>query len=263
MHFTKLAFIFLLFVSTISAQNEPIKQKVDTVYYRSENGFIVPCRKDTAEGFMLKKEFNPNLYLCKIVYLQSENVMAEYEAYDKKYMSTDNNVSAIFPVKNGTYQDWYISGERKVSASYLNDKLNGDFKIFYKNGNVKRSEKWNNGEWVSGECFDENGNKTEYCSYMEMAVFIGGLPGLYKYMGETIKYPPAAQAAGVEGTVYIGFVINKEGTVTDLKVVRGVNRDLDAEALRMIRAMPKWKPARFEGNLVSMRFTLPVRFKLK
>jgi len=61
MHFTKLAFIFLLFGSTISAQNEPIKQKVDTVYYRSENGFIVPCRKDTAEGFMLKKEFNPNL----------------------------------------------------------------------------------------------------------------------------------------------------------------------------------------------------------
>jgi TonB family protein len=263
MRHLKLSFIFSLFISVVHAQSEPIKQKNDTVYFEVENGFIVEGKKEKAEGFGVKSEFNKTLHLYKIWYLQSENKMAEYEVYDKKYTNTGKSVSAIIPVKNGRYEEWYISGERKVLTNYSNDKLNGDFQVFYKNGNVKRSEKWKNGEWVSGECFDENGNKTDYCSYQEMATFIGGLPALYEYIGQTLKYPISAQSAGIQGTVYMHFIIEKDGTIADVKVEKGINRDLNAEAMRIVNEMPKWKPGRFEGQLVTNEFTLPIRFKLE
>jgi len=261
-HF-KLTLFFLLFVSVVYSQSEPIKPKIDTVYFHAENGFIVDGKKEKAEGFGIKSEFNDKLHLYKIWYLQSETPMAEYEVYDKKYTNAGKTVSAIIPVKDGRYQEWYISGEKKVLSNYSNDKLNGNFQVFYMNGNIKRSEKWNNGEWISGECFDEEGNKTDYCSYQELATFIGGLPELYKYIGETLKYPVTAQMAGIQGRVYIHFLINKDGSITDVKVVKSINKDIDAEAVRIVREMPKWKPGRFEGKLVINEFTLPINFKLE
>jgi TonB family protein len=263
MQHLKLTLIFLLFVSVVYSQSEPIKAKNDTVYFHAENGFIVVGKKEKAEGFGMKSEFNDKLHLYKIWYLQSETPMAEYEVYDKKYTNAGKSVSAIIPVKDGRYQEWYISGEKKVLCNYSNDKLNGDFQVFYKNGNVKRSEKWNNGEWISGECFDENGNKTDYCSYQELASFIGGLSGLYNYIGKSLRYPIAAQRAGIQGKVVVHFFINTDGSITDVKVVKSINEDLDAEAVRIIKNMPNWKPGRFEGQLVRNEFTLPINFKLE
>jgi len=252
-----------MFTSVVHAQSGPTELKKDTLYFQDVNGFIVEGKKEKAEGFGIKTDFNDSIYLYKIWYLQSENKMAEYEVYDKKYTNTKKNVSAIIPIKNGRYEEWYISGERKVLTNYSNDKLDGDFQVFYKNGNIKRSEKWKNGEWVSGECFDENGDKIDYCSYQELATFNGGLPALYEYIGQTLKYPFSAQSAGIQGVVYIYFVIKKDGTITDVKVKNGINEDLNAEAVRIVKRMPKWKPGRFEGRLVSYEFTLPIRFKLE
>ena len=263
MQHLKTTLIFLLFVSVVYSQSEPIKAKNDTVYFQSKNGFIVVSKKEKAEGFNLKSEFNDKLHLYKIWYLKSETPMAEYEVYDKKYINAGKSVSAIIPVKDGRYEEWYISGERKVLSNYSNDKLNGDFQAFHINGNIKRSEKWKNGEWISGDCFDENGNKTDYCSYQELASFIGGLPELYKYIGETLKYPTTAQMAGIQGRVYIHFLINKDGSITDVKVVKSINKDIDADAVRIVKEMPKWKPGRFEGKLVINEFTLPINFKLE
>ena len=93
--------------------------------------------------------------------------------------------------------------------------------------------------------------------------FPGGEEALYKYLAENIKYPIMAKNNKVEGRVYITFVIEKDGTVSDAKVLRSVNEELDAEALRVINAMPKWKPGTQRGVPVRVQYNIPITFKLQ
>lgn len=93
--------------------------------------------------------------------------------------------------------------------------------------------------------------------------FPGGVEALYKYLAENIKYPEKAKNNKVEGRVYITFVIEKDGSVSDAKVLRSVNEELDAEALRVINAMPKWKPGTQRGVPVRVQYNIPIYFKLQ
>ena len=83
-----------------------------------------------------------------------------------------------------------------------------------------------------------------------------------KFLQRNVRYPAAAQQAGVQGTVEVEFVVKKDGSVSDVKVIRSVNPELDAEAVRVISAMPKWKPAEQRGTTVDARFEMPIVFRL-
>lgn len=96
-----------------------------------------------------------------------------------------------------------------------------------------------------------------------MPEFPGGTKALMKYIGENVKYPAEAKKKEIEGRVFIGFVIDKEGNVTKTKVLREVNPLLDAEALRVINSMPKWKPGTQKGKKVCVSYTIPINFALK
>ena len=93
--------------------------------------------------------------------------------------------------------------------------------------------------------------------------FPGGETALLKYIGKNIKYPRKARWKGIQGTTYINFVIDKNGNVIDVVVAHGINSLLDAEAVRVIKSMPKWKPGKQEGKNVSVKYTVPIKFKLK
>jgi TonB family protein len=90
----------------------------------------------------------------------------------------------------------------------------------------------------------------------------GGTKGLQKYLSENIKYPPEAQKKGIQGKVFVSFVIDEEGNVTDAKVAKSVDPLLDAEALRVINGMQKWTPGKQRGKAVKVAFTLPINFAL-
>jgi len=111
---------------------------------------------------------------------------------------------------------------------------------------------------------DPDANKV-FVSVEEMPSFPGGDEGLMKYMQKSVNYPSLEKENGISGTVYVYFVINKEGNVEDTKVVRGVKggSGLDKEALRVISNMPKWSVARQNGRPVKVQFTYPVKFVLK
>jgi protein TonB len=83
-----------------------------------------------------------------------------------------------------------------------------------------------------------------------------------KYLSEAINYPVIAVEIGLQGKVLCEFVVNKDGTIVDVKVVRGIDRSLDNEAMRVIKSMPAWKPGRMNGKAVRVKFTLPVNFRL-
>lgn len=102
-----------------------------------------------------------------------------------------------------------------------------------------------------------------YLVVEQMPDFPGGESELYKYLQETIKYPPLAREAGIQGTVYVKFVVNKSGKISDVVILRGIGGGCDEEAVRVVQAMPDWKPGRQNGLPVPVYFTLPVKFILK
>ena len=96
----------------------------------------------------------------------------------------------------------------------------------------------------------------------EMPEFPGGMGECMKWLGQNIKYPADAKEKGVQGRVIVQFVVEKDGTIVNAKVVRGVDPDLDAEALRVVNQSPKWKPGKQKGEAVRVKYTLPIMFRL-
>ena len=91
----------------------------------------------------------------------------------------------------------------------------------------------------------------------------GCMSGLMQYLSKNIKHPPIAQENGTQGRVIVQFVVNRDGSIVDAKVMRGVDPYLDKEALRVVGQMPKWKPGKQRGKEVRVRYTLPVLFRLQ
>ncbi len=97
-----------------------------------------------------------------------------------------------------------------------------------------------------------------------MPEFPGGQQALFKYLSDNVKYPVIAQENGIQGRVICQFVVNKDGSIVDVEVVRsGGDPSLDKEAIRVIKSMPKWKPGKQRGKPVRVKYTVPVNFKLQ
>jgi protein TonB len=96
----------------------------------------------------------------------------------------------------------------------------------------------------------------------QMPEFPGGEEELLRYLAQNIQYPKRAVDGNTEGRVLLGFVVNKEGEIDDVKVIRSIGDGCDEEAVRVIHKMPKWKPGKNNGRLVNVFYNLPVTFQL-
>ena len=96
----------------------------------------------------------------------------------------------------------------------------------------------------------------------QMPTFPGGDAAMMKYLSENVKYPALAIKAQEQGRVVVSFTVEKDGAISDVKVARSVTPSLDAEAVRVVKAMPKWTPGKQDGQLVRVRYNVPVSFKL-
>ena len=92
--------------------------------------------------------------------------------------------------------------------------------------------------------------------------FPGGLTELYKYLKLNLRYPPAAKGINLEGTVHVSFVVWKDGSISDVKILRGIGGGCDEEVIRVIESMPNWIPGNQNGKKVNAAFQMPVKFKL-
>ncbi|MGB5989246.1 MAG: M56 family metallopeptidase [Marinifilaceae bacterium] len=97
----------------------------------------------------------------------------------------------------------------------------------------------------------------------QMPTFPGGVKAMYKFLGKNTTYPAEAQKNNIKGRVFVGFVVDKDGSISNAKVLRPVNPYLDKEALRVVTSMPKWKPGVQSGNTVRVKYTVPINFSLR
>ena len=97
----------------------------------------------------------------------------------------------------------------------------------------------------------------------EMPSFPGGQGALMSYLASNIKYPVVAQENGVQGRVIVSFVVERDGSISDVRVARSVDPSLDREAQRVVKSMPRWKPGKQNGSAVRVKYTVPVVFRLQ
>jgi len=103
----------------------------------------------------------------------------------------------------------------------------------------------------------------DLAAVQEQPEFPGGMEKMYEFMNRTQKYPDMEYEAGIQGKVFVQFVVAKDGSIEEAKVLRSVSDGLDKEALRLVKSMPRWNPGKMGGKPVKCRFNLPVVFKLK
>lgn len=97
----------------------------------------------------------------------------------------------------------------------------------------------------------------------EMPEFPGGQAAMMKWLGEHVNYPTIASENNIQGRVMVSFIVERDGSVSDVKILRGVDPSLDKEAMRLVSSMPKWKPGMQTGKPVRARFNIPVTFRLR
>lgn len=97
----------------------------------------------------------------------------------------------------------------------------------------------------------------------EMPSFPGGKKAMYEFLYSNLEFPEYAKETGIEGTVYVRFVVSESGKITSIKIVRGLSEGIDKEVIRVIKKMPVWNPGKQNGHPVNVQFTLPVVFKLQ
>jgi TonB family protein len=202
------------------------------------------------------------------------------EFYDKSGNQTASN-------GNGAATRFYNNGEIKESGEYSNSLKSGKWAFYHDNGELKESgsfeaEKrigvwrgWNDdgreyytetysnpGELISGKSYDKEGVQYEYTETEIQAEAFGGMQAFYKYVGDNMVYPTDARRMGIEGRVYVQFVVDKDGGLIDVKTVKGIGYSCDMEAERVIKESVKWKPGVQRGIVVKQRMILPIIFKL-
>ncbi|WP_430812609.1 MULTISPECIES: energy transducer TonB [unclassified Carboxylicivirga] len=110
---------------------------------------------------------------------------------------------------------------------------------------------------------DEEEAEQVFIIVEDMPEFPGGTKALLRYIAREVKYPVICQENGIEGMVSVSFVINEKGEVTQVKAIRGNDLNLEKEAVRVVKGMPRWQPGKQRGRPVKVAYTVPVRFRLQ
>lgn len=157
---------------------------------------------------------------------------------------------------NGTSEKWYKNGAKEMLAIYSKGKQEGIQTRYFENGQVKRTENFKNGKFVDGKCFDENGTEIEFFPYYVKPEFPGGMKAFYDYLAKKIKSPNSSK-----GQIKIAFVVELDGTLSDFKIIEGINYDMNVEAVRVLFNSPKWISGKIDGKDARVKFDLPITVK--
>ncbi len=109
----------------------------------------------------------------------------------------------------------------------------------------------------------ESPEETIFSIVEESPEYPGGQQAMNMFISKNVVYPSVAVDAGIQGKVYVGFVVEKDGSIGEVKVVKGIGGGCDKEAIRVVRSMPKWKPGTQRGKPVRVRYILPIHFNLR
>jgi len=223
----------------------------------------------------IKKTSKADLEKKKTVFFEIGLIVAlmvvfaafEYKSYDKVTINlmqrtADNTPEEIIPITEQKVKPPPPPPPKQVTQiKIVEDNVDVDEDIDL---DVEADDETVVDEYVPPQEEDEDIKEDEIFTVVEsMPEFPGGMGALMKYLAENIKYPPLAKESGIQGRVFINFVVEPDGSISNVKVLRGIGGGCDEEAVRVVEAMPKWKPGMQRGKPVRVSYNLPVKFTLQ
>ncbi|MEX8549265.1 MAG: TonB family protein [Mucilaginibacter sp.] len=176
--------------------------------------------------------------------------------YDSTGVETVKEGNGHYPIFGADYQTIEEEGDVK------NGKRNGVWKGTSNKGKISFTEEYADGKFIKGTSTDESGSTKNYTIKEALPTFKGGEKGFGNYLSNNLRYPPDSRERGIQGRVLIGFVVETDGSLTNIRILKGVQPDLDAEALRVIKQSPKWNPGTQHGVPVKVSYAMPLNFSL-
>ncbi|MBD2705274.1 energy transducer TonB [Spirosoma sp. BT702] len=171
-----------------------------------------------------------------------------YATYQEQVVSNNDTTKHTIFVEKGTY----AAGVKQ-----------GIWKGYYTDGSFFYEEMYEKGIFQGGKSKSNQGDTLRYTQLEQVPEFQGGMAELGKFLSTNLSYPVDAQRAGVQGRVFVSFVVCTDGTLCDYEILKGVQPDVDQEALRVVKSMNgKWKPGFQRGKAVRVKYNLPINFSL-
>lgn len=214
--------------------------------------------------------------------------------FDQYFAKTESRISAVYfsiqtkeKIDSSHYSviKYYLNGQIAMELIYNNKKLqhentyyeNGqqkwliDFEdeeykriiSYWRKGQLKRKDIFEEGKLIDGKCFDPIGKQISHSDFEIMPSFPGGEDSISTFLANHLQYPKDSSGKSLEGKVVVRFIVNKEGLIDAVKTEKGVCKELDEEAMRVVKLIPRWKPGMQDGNPVNVSFALPITFELE
>jgi len=160
---------------------------------------------------------------------------------------------------------YYKSGQLEITGNYKAGKMDGDFIGYYPSGKISGKAKFVDGKQVSGNFYNEDGSvNSQITDFIKDSEYPGGTQEWSAFLNKHVRYPKSAIRNRAEGTVVVQFIISEEGTIANAVVIRSVDPDLNAEAVRVIyKSSGKWPPAIYGGRFVKSYKMQPIVFSLQ
>jgi len=221
----------------------------DTLFYDAQHEQVSSLSKATTyKVVFMDKQVNK---ACEKEYDLSGHLLAEF-----------NYLPYTPRTRQGVLRKWYNTGQLRWEANYSKGRLDGTVKAYWENGRIKRDDVYEQGKMKISKCYTKLGADTVYYPFERDPTFPEGMGKLYEYLTENTRYPQEAAKDSVEGKVFVQFVVERDGSINQVTVVKGVNPYLDKEAYRLVTQMPKWIPGMQDGEALRIRYVLPISFKM-
>ena len=258
------AFAAVAVISCTSPKEKKDSGHLSNVMVHGENPLLVFTFEDSTELNIQGKQLNydgmPDFDYLKPCGLTPENINSidalQSEESKALYGERGSNGAVLFGVKGKTAKEVFASLSDYAVETGSEEPLKVNLKKTSKGG-VEGGTPFTYETTTIKQEEDEVFQVVE-----EQPMYPGGMQELMKYLQKEMKYPKEAQDKGIQGRVIVQFVVNKDGSICEANVVKSVDPLLDAEALRVINAMPHWTPGKQRGEPVRVRFTIPVAFHL-
>lgn len=190
-------------------------------------------------------------------------------------------------VKNGKSISWYKNGQLKSECNFIKGERDGKELTYYDNGQLKSEISdldgqdkqlivtyWKNGKTKrrdlfikdkleTGFCFDSLGNEIEHFDYEGMPQYKGGDQQLLNDIANNLDYPIKSRDAGIQGRVLVRFVVSTDGSISSVSILEGVSPELNAEAIRVVKTLKRFKPGYQDGEPVPVFYMVPISFNLR
>jgi periplasmic protein TonB len=166
-------------------------------------------------------------------------------------------------LQEGRWLSWYKNGQLKSEIDHSNDQYSRIVTTYWSNGEMKRQDYFKKNNLEKGTCFDSIGNKIPHFDFEIFPDYPGGGEKLLSFIENRLNYPYQSAAQGIQGKVILRLGIDEKGSISNITVIKGLNAELNEEAIRVIKKIKKFIPASNDGESVAAFSMIPITFRLK